>query len=274
LCRRAATLQRNDGFSTTPACGTLAVMAVDVYTAPFHVYPGSQRAFLVLCDHASNAVPKRYGSLGLGPHELERHIAWDIGARGVALALASKLDCPVILGGSSRLLVDLNRCIDDPTSILGESDNTIVPRNLAINDEERAARIRQFHMPYHARIGAHLDALLARGVRPTLISVHSFSPSLGSIARPWPVAVLWKQAREPVAALIHWFVAQGFLVGDNRPYDARILLGWTLEHHAVRRDLPHVLFEMRNDGIETVRAQRVWAARLYRAMVETRFGLT
>jgi predicted N-formylglutamate amidohydrolase len=117
-------------------------MAVDVYTAPFHVFPGSQRVFLVLCDHASNAVPERYGSLGLGTHELEQHIAWDVGARGVALALARKLACPAVLGGTSRLLVDRNRDIHDATSILAESDNTIVPRNLAIDDDERAARIR------------------------------------------------------------------------------------------------------------------------------------
>jgi predicted N-formylglutamate amidohydrolase len=249
-------------------------VAVDVYTAPFHFYPGAQRTFLVLCDHASNAVPEQYGSLGLGTHELERHIAWDIGARGVALALARKVACPVVLGGTSRLLVDLNRGIHDATSILAESDHTIVPRNLAIDDDERADRIRQFHVPYHARIESHLDALLALGVRPTLVSVHSFSPTLDSIARPWPVAVLWKQAREPVAALLDWFLAHGFLVGDNRPYDARTLFGWTLEHHALRRELPHVLFEIRSDGIETSQAQREWGAWLHRAMVETRFGLT
>jgi predicted N-formylglutamate amidohydrolase len=249
-------------------------VAVDVYSAPFHLYPGTQRAFLVLCDHASNAVPERYDSLGLSSKELERHIAWDIGARGVALALAEKLACPVILGGVSRLLIDLNRSIDDATSILADSDHTIVPRNLAMDRDERAARIREFHVPYHTCIETHLDTLLALDIRPTLISVHSFSPILDGIARPWPVGVLWKRAREPMAALLDWFVAHGFLVGDNRPYDARILLGWTLEHHALRRDLAHVLFEIRSDGIETPDAQREWGARLHRAMVETRFGLT
>jgi predicted N-formylglutamate amidohydrolase len=104
--------------------------------------------------------------------------------------------------------------------------------------------------------------------------MYSFSPTLDSIARPWPVTLLWKQAREPVAALLDWFRTQGFLVGDNRPYDARILVGWTLEHHALRRELPHVLFEIRSDGIETAQAQREWRTWLYRAMVETRFGLT
>ena len=247
-------------------------MAVDVYSAPFHLYPGTQRAFLVLCDHASNAVPERYGSLGLSAKELERHIAWDIGARGVALALAEKLACPVILGGASRLLIDLNRSIHDATSILAESDHTIVPRNLAVDDDERAARMREFHVPYHTCIETHLDTLLALGIRPTLISVHSFTPILGGIARPWPVAVLWKRAREPVAALLGWFAAHGFLVGDNRPYDARVMLGWTLEHHALRRDLLDVLFEIRSDGIDTPQAQRDWGARLYRAIVETGFG--
>ncbi|HLN49332.1 MAG TPA: N-formylglutamate amidohydrolase [Steroidobacteraceae bacterium] len=118
--------------------------------------------------------------------------------------------------------------------------------------------MRQFHAPYHACIDTHLDTLLALGVRPTLISVHSFSPTLGSVARPRPVTVLWKRAREPVAALLDWFVAHGFLVGDNRPYDARILFGWTLEHHALRRDLPHVLLEIRSDRMETPQAQRAW----------------
>jgi predicted N-formylglutamate amidohydrolase len=199
-----------------------------------------------------------YGSLGLTAKELERHIAWDIGARGVALALAEKLACLVILGAVSQLLIDLNRSIHDATSILANGDRTIVPRNLAVDDDERAARIREFHVPYHTCIETHLDTLLALDIRPTLISVHSFSPILGGIARPWPVGVLWKRAREPMAALLDWFVAHGFLVGDNRPYDARILSGWTLEQHALRCDLPQVLFEIRSDGIEIPQAHREW----------------
>lgn len=247
-------------------------MPVDAYTAPFHVHPGSQRAFLVVCDHASNALPDAYGSLGLALGDRQRHIAWDVGARGVALALARKLDCPAVLGGTSRLLIDLNRGIDDASSILAESDGSTVPGNLAVDDGERAVRVRQFHAPYHAWIDAYLEEQHALGVRPILVSVHSFSPSLGNRERPWPVAILWNRARAPVAALIDWFAARGYRVGDNQPYDARILPGWTLEHHALRRDLPHVLLEVRSDGIETSQAQQAWGARLHQAILETRFG--
>lgn len=248
-------------------------MTVDAYTAPFHASPGSQRAFLVVCDHASNAVPDSHDALGLTTDQLERHIAWDAGARGVALALADKLGCPAVLGGTSRLLIDLNRGINDADSILIESDFTFIPGNFAIDEAERALRVRLFHDPYHAHIDAHLDALLAAGIRPTLVSVHSFSPVMGGIARPWPIGVLWKRVREPVAPLMEWFAAQGHRVGDNQPYDARILLGWTLEHHACRRDLPHVLFEIRSDGIESPEDEQAWGTLLHRAIVETRFGL-
>lgn len=247
-------------------------MPVDAYTAPFHIHAGSQRTFLVVCDHASNALPDEYGSLGLTVRNRQRHIAWDVGARGVALALARKLDCPAVIGGTSRLLIDLNRGIDDASSILAESDGSTVPGNRTIGNRERAARVRQFHAPYHAWIDAYFDEQLALGVRPTLVSVHSFSARLGNCERPWPVAILWHRAREPVAALIDWFAAHGYRVGDNQPYDARILPGWTLEHHALRRDLLHALFEVRSNEIETSQQQEEWGARLHQAIVETRFG--
>jgi predicted N-formylglutamate amidohydrolase len=247
-------------------------MTVDIYSAPFHVQPGARSAHLVVCDHASNAVPDSYAALGLSAHELERHIAWDVGARGVSQALARKFECTAILGGSSRLLIDLNRDIDDATSISAEVDNTFVPGNRMVSDEERVARVRNFYTPYHARIESFLDELLARRVRPTLISVHSFTPKFGSIERPWQIAVLWKKSREPVVPLIDWFSDLGYRVGENKPYDARIFGGHTLEQHALRRNLPHVLFELRNDEIATQEKQMEWGERLHRAIVETRFG--
>ncbi len=48
--------------------------------APVIRIPGDPACGLViLCDHASNAIPPEYGDLGLPPTELARHIAWDIG---------------------------------------------------------------------------------------------------------------------------------------------------------------------------------------------------
>lgn len=233
---------------------------------PFRFLPGSRRDLLVLCDHAANAIPGEYGDLGLDASELSRHIAWDPGALGVASALAAALDCPLVHGVHSRLLVDLNRAHDDATLILAESDNTFVPGNLTISDDERAARVARFHAPYHARIDAHIDGLHAHGVRPILIAVHSFNPVLAGIARPWEVGVLWKIDRAPVAPLIDWLAAEGWHVGDNQPYDGRTAMGWTLEYHAIRRGLPHVMFELRNDVVAEAGAQADWGRRLAQAL--------
>ena len=248
-------------------------MAIDHYSAPFHLQSGASPRYLVLCDHASNAVPESYSALGMSARDLERHIAWDIGARGVSEALALKLDCPAVFGGTSRLLIDLNRDIDDSGSITAENDNTFVPGNLSVSADERASRVRQYYAPYHAHIEAHLDEQLARRVKPILISVHSFNAKMGGNERPWQVALLWTQAREPVVPLIEWFAAQGFRVGENQPYDARILGGHTIEQHALHRKLPHVIFEIRNNEIETPRQQQEWGELLHAAIVQTRFGL-
>ncbi len=248
-------------------CGTLR----GVNELPFRFVPGARRDVVVLCDHAGNRVPPAYAELGLGRAELSRHIGWDLGAAGVATALAEALDCPLIHGVYSRLLVDLNRAHDDATLILAESDDTFVPGNLTISDAERASRIAGFHAPYHARIDAHLDGLIAHGVRPTVVAVHSFTPLMAGIHRPWEVGVLWKLSREPVARVIDWLAADGLRVGDNQPYDGRSAMGWTLDHHAIGRGLPHIMFELRHDLLEAEPAQHAWGLRLARALRESGF---
>ena len=55
--------------------------------------------WLVTCDHACNAVPMPLDpSLGIAPQDMARHIAYDIGARGLAMRLAARLDAPMIDG--------------------------------------------------------------------------------------------------------------------------------------------------------------------------------
>jgi predicted N-formylglutamate amidohydrolase len=56
-----------------------------------------EHGVLLVCDHARNALPAPYGTLGLPPSELERHIAYDIGVEAVTAALAARLDLPAVL---------------------------------------------------------------------------------------------------------------------------------------------------------------------------------
>lgn len=241
------------------------------YLAPFERVEGSRRDVLLICDHACNAVPAELNGLGLSEDQLARHIAWDPGAGPVTRHLAQLFDCTAMLGGVSRLVTDLNRAPDDATLILAESDNVFVPGNLAITDAERARRVAGYHAPYHAAVRAEIDARMADGIAPIIIAVHSFNLVLGADARPWPIGVMWKVAREPVAPLIEGLALIADPVGDNNPYDGRTHFGWTVNHHAVDRGLPHVMFEIRNDQIATEIDQLRWARELHRVMTGTGF---
>ena len=101
---------------------------------------------MILCDHASNALPESYGTLGLPTAELKRHIAWDIGAAAVTRHLSAALDAPAVLTRVSRLLIDVNRGEDDPTLIMRLSDGAIIPGNAPVGRAELAEKIGRAHV--------------------------------------------------------------------------------------------------------------------------------
>jgi predicted N-formylglutamate amidohydrolase len=222
---------------------------------------------LITCDHASNRVPHALGTLGLAPAELARHIGWDIGAAEVSRRLATRLDAPAILANYSRLVIDCNRDPDDATFIPETSDGVAIPGNRGLSDEVRAARRGAIFAPYHAAIAAWLEPQLARGVAPVVLSIHSFTPVMAGRARPWHVGILWDaDPRIPVPLLEALRADPALVVGDNEPYSARDPHGYTIEHHAVSRGLPHVAIELRQDLIAQGDGARAWADRLADAL--------
>ena len=143
---------------------------------------------VLICDHARNAVPPEIGDLGLPRSDMTRHIAYDLGARGVTLGLAERLGAGAVLSTWSRLVIDPNRGEDDPTLVMKLYDGSIVPANRDVGPEEVARRIDAYHRPYHAAVDAALDAVIAGGQRPVLVSIHSFTPQFrGRDWRPWHV---------------------------------------------------------------------------------------
>lgn len=245
-----------------PAAAVDALTSESVVRLPGSLAPG----VLLLCDHAANALPDTYGTLGLPPGELARHIAYDIGARGVTERLAAALGAPAVLTRVSRLLIDCNRGEDDPTLIMRVSDGAIVPGNRILPAEERAIRIARFYRPYHASVADLVDRALALGVVPVLLSVHSFTPVWRGVPRPWHAAVLWDKdprlARQLLAALA---ADPALVVGDNEPYHGA-LRGDCMWQHGTSRGLPHALIEIRQDLIASEEGQVAWAARLADAM--------
>lgn len=236
---------------------------------PFElINPRGDPRFLVICDHASNALPSGYGSLGLDAREFSRHIAYDIGAGAVARRLADKLDCPVVLARFSRLLIDLNRGADDPTLVMKLSDGAIIPANRDVDAfrgaAEFARRLKDFYEPYHAAVTGALERAKARGAVPAIFSIHSFTPIWRGIARPWHAGILWdKDDRLPMPLLEGLRGEPGLVVGDNEPYSGA-LKGDCLYRHGTRNGLPHALVEIRQDLIDDARGQEEWAARLAR----------
>ena len=96
--------------------------------------------FLIICDHASNKIPAKFKELGLSREILNSHIAFDIGAKEVAVYLSNILKCPLVMTDFSRLLIDPNRGIDDPTLIMRISDNNIVEGNKNIYNFKKSKK--------------------------------------------------------------------------------------------------------------------------------------
>ncbi len=123
------------------------------------------RDLVLVCDHASNNVPPEIGSLGLSEEDMRRHIAWDVGARGVTLGLARRLGAEAVLSTWSRLVIDPNRGEDDPTLVMKLYDGSLVPGNRQVGLAETQRRLEAYHRPYHRAIDAALDRVARRGPR-------------------------------------------------------------------------------------------------------------
>jgi len=229
----------------------------------FEFLPGDDAGGLVLlCDHASNRLPAGYGSLGLPPSELERHIGYDIGAAALTRGLAERLGVPAVLSCFSRLLIDPNRGLDDPTLIMRLSDGSVVPGNARLDAAERQARIDRYYRPHDEAIDRVLRRALASGHVPAVLSVHSFTPIWRGRPRPWHAGILWDSDPRLARPLIDGLAAGGDLVvGDNEPYHGA-LKGDTLYRHATRRGLAHALIEVRQDLIADSAGVHEWVDRI------------
>ena len=222
---------------------------------------------LLICDHASRRVPRRLNGLGLDERELSRHIGWDIGAADVTRHMALQLNAPALLAGYSRLVVDCNRHLHDPTSMRTVSDGTPIPGNAALSPADCQARINALYLPYHDAIAQRLDGIAGRGVTPALLSIHSCTPEMSGQFRPWHLGICWETDRRIAGPVLEALGgAPGIVVGDNQPYNLDLQEDYSVPVHAMRRGLPHVQVEFRQDLIATPAGARHWAEVLLAAL--------
>lgn len=228
----------------------------------FHIINADGAAPLVfICDHASNRVPAAIGDLGIAATEMSRHIAWDIGAAAVTAILCESFDAPAVLAAASRLVIDCNRDWGDPGLIPEVSDGTPIPANRGLSEAARRQRWEAYHQPYHAAIERIVDTRLARGQRPTIVAIHSMTPAMKGVVRPWQIAMCAHTERDlNDRVLADLRRRTDIVVGDNEPYNLDPREDYSVPRHAMQRGLPHLQVEFRQDEIDTAAGQARWAA--------------
>ena len=236
--------------------------------APVTVHNEHGRSpFLIVADHAGNSIPRTLGRLGVSETESERHIAWDVGIGAVCRVVADALDATLIQQNYSRLVIDCNRTPGSETSIPETGDFTPVPGNVGLSESRKATRVREIFRPYHDRIEAELDRRRKAGRPAALIAMHSFTPVLKGVARPWHVGVLYNRDTRFAHLLMALLKRkEGLVVGDNEPYSVTDASDYTIPVHGERRGLHHVAIEIRDDLIANDKGQRAWGSLLARLL--------
>ena len=240
---------------------------------PFETFnPDGAARVVFLCDHASNRVPRVLDGLGLPPEELERHIAWDIGAAELTRRLARHFDAPAVLAGYSRLVIDCNRKLEHEESIVTASDGTAVPGNQGLTRAHVAARVDACFRPYHRACTTVIEGVEGRGAAPIVVMMHSFTPAMSGVERPWHVGVLWHEDGRIALPLLRALRERpDLVVGDNEPYPGGSPHGYTMPAHAARQGRANVQIEVRQDLIADEPGVDHWSAILLEALAKA-FG--
>ena len=229
-------------------------------------HPGRSN-FVVVVDHAGRGIPRRLNNLGLRESELQRHIAWDIGALGVARRVAAALDAPLVAQNYSRLVIDCNRDPKVVTSIPRLSEAIEIPGNIGLSGAEVTARRVEIFDPYHDRVRALLDERAAQG-RPTiLVAQHTMTNIYHGVRREMHAAVLYNRDRRFAGLVLDMLRRESELqIADNEPYFVSDETDYTIPRHGEARGLPHVEIEIRQDLVSGEAGQIEWATRIARAL--------
>lgn len=218
---------------------------------PFRVLnPLAEQPVLLICDHASHRFPKSLGDMGLDPFARRCHLAIDIGAGPLTKSLAKSLGVTAVVHNYSRLVVDCNRQLMDPSAFLEYGDGILVPGNRNLHQSDKDLRASALYWPYHCAIDEQVERLRKAGPLPAFISIHSFTPVLNGESRSWEMGVLWDKDEKMREIFLEGLRGAGYKVGDNEPYSGKAPQDFTIDHHAEELGLPHIGIEIRQDLID------------------------
>jgi predicted N-formylglutamate amidohydrolase len=262
------------GAAAATGAADYRLLAADEPPPFIEVGRQGQSNFVIVVDHASRRIPRRLKDLGLAASELQRHIAWDIGALGVARQVAAALDAPLLAQNYSRLVIDCNRDPKVPSSIPLLSEASEIPGNVGLSEAEVTARRVEIFEPYHRQIRALLDERAAAG-RPTiLVAQHSMTNVYHGVKREMHAAVLYNRDRRFAGLMLDILRREaGLVIGDNEPYFVSDDTDYTIPQHGEARGLPHVEIEIRQDLVGDEAGQAEWARRITQALKQAEQAL-
>jgi predicted N-formylglutamate amidohydrolase len=209
----------------------------------------STKPVILVCDHASRRLPAVLGDMGLDPPARRCHLAVDIGAGTLTRILAARLSVTAVLCEYSRLVVDCNRQLLDPSAFLEFGDGIVIPGNRNLSPDQKELRANAIYWPYHHAVEEEIKRLRSYGTPPAVIAIHSFTPVLNGVSRPWQMGVLWDVDKRLAEVFLKELEEAGFLVGDNEPYSGKAPQDFTIDYHAEAAGLQHVGIEIRQDLI-------------------------
>ena len=224
---------------------------------------------LLVCEHAGRLIPEAFGTLGLVSADFQRHIAWDIGAEGVARRLSALLDATLVLQPYSRLLYDCNRPPEAADAIPLTSEGTPIPGNEGLTRQQRDERVERFYRPFHAAIERTIEERSSRELDTVLVTIHSFTPVYHGVERHLHIGILHDTDSRLADLLLRIMGSEeDIVVRRNEPYGPEDGVTHTLRLHALPRGLLNVMIEIRNDLIAEEARQEAWAHRLAGSLTE------
>ncbi len=200
-------------------------------------------AFVVTCEHASNAVPASEQALFTQAESaLASHRGWDIGALELAHDVASAFGTDVVATEVTRLLVDTNR---------SERHRAVFSEYTAnLDDATRAALLTGWWRPHRDEVERRVAAALLRATTVVHFSIHSFTPVWHGVERSVDLGLLYDPARPGERAFaVRWAAAcrrtrpdlrarrnqpyrgtaDGLATSLRRRFDAACYLGFEIE---------------------------------------------
>ncbi len=213
--------------------------------APEVVNAGGASPILLVCEHASNAIPERYDMLGIEPEVAVSHVAWDPGAYDISRGLSERLDATLVAARVSRLVYDCNRPPESPAAMPDKSEIFEIPGNQDLSDAQKRERVENVYQPFRDGLA---EVIRASAEPRLLVTIHSFTPVYHGAQRDVHIGILHNEDTRLADAMLA--SAANFTTLDvrrNEPYGPQNGVAHTLIEHGERNGLLNVMIEIRND---------------------------